>query len=114
MPNSNLPRRLVLNNFTNSVLKNTMKYSAAAGSAGLLYCMNAKFLNFFLEDELAELTTYQKNILCGFLTGAIFKSTRKPIAIGVSAMCGVGVITGLDYLVDYLRENELVNFELKF
>ena len=71
-------------------------------------------MNFFFEDELSELSTYHKNALCGFLTGAIYKSTRKPIAIGVSAFCGVGLITFLDYAVDYLREQEMINFELKF
>ena len=68
----------------------------------------------FLEDELAELTNYQKNVLCGFMTGALYKSTRKPIAMGVSSICGVGIITFMDYAIEYLREKEMINFELKF
>jgi len=34
--------------------------------------------------------------------------------MGVSSICGVGIITFMDYAIEYLREKEMINFELKF
>lgn len=40
-----------------------------------MYYLVGSTLNLFFEDELADFTSMNKNILCGAVTGGIYKST---------------------------------------
>jgi len=40
-----------------------------------MYYVVGSTMNLFFEDELANLNTLSKNMLCGAITGGIFKST---------------------------------------
>ena len=52
-------------------------------------------MNFLFEDEVAQLTTLQKNIVSGFVTGGLYKSTLgiRPFIVG--SMLGGSLIYGL-------------------
>ena len=49
---------------------------------GLLYYLVGSSLNLFFEDELAEISNLNKNMICGAITGAIYKSTLGVIPTG--------------------------------
>ena len=46
-----------------------------------MYYVVGSTMNLFFEDELANLSTIQKNIVCGSITGGIFKSTLGKLKI---------------------------------
>ncbi len=50
--NSRMPRRLIMNNFFNSVGKSTCRYGNGFAAAGLLYHIVGNSLNFLFEDQL--------------------------------------------------------------
>lgn len=41
----------------------------------MMYYLVGSTLNLFFEDELADTPSIYKNILCGSITGGIYKST---------------------------------------
>lgn len=42
---------------------------------GLMYYIVGSTLNLFFEDELANVNQLSKNMICGAITGGIYKST---------------------------------------
>ena len=71
-------------------------------------------MNFLFEDEVAQLTPLQKNVVCGFVTGGLYKSTLgiRPFVVG--SILGGSLIYGLHNLTAYLNEKGLIHFEMKF
>lgn len=79
-----------------------------------MYCLLGSSLNFLFEDELAEMAQMEKNILCGFLTGALYKSTLgfRPMVVG--SLLGSGISLGLHQGIGFLNERGIVAFEMKY
>jgi len=80
----------------------------------MMYCVMGSTLNFLFEDELAELNQLQKNMLCGALTGGLYKSTlgMRPFVVG--SVLGGGISMGLHYLFEALNQRGIIAFEMKY
>lgn len=83
LPFKNRPKKLIATSLINMVGKYTTRFANAGASITLLYCLIKKITNFIFEEELQNLTPLQKQLLYGFMTGAIYKSTRglKPMLL---------------------------------
>mmetsp|Transcript_15530 Transcript_15530/g.17900 ORF Transcript_15530/g.17900 Transcript_15530/m.17900 type:complete len:190 (-) Transcript_15530:178-747(-) len=110
----NLPKKLILNNFFNAVGRNSTRFANASAAASLMYCLIGGGLNFLLEDELADLTQMQKNIVCGMVTGGLYKSTLgiRPFVVGTALGGGASFL--LHNTIHYLNKNNYISFEMKF
>ena len=86
-----LPKKLFFNNIFNSVGTQTSKIGNAFAGAGFLYFCVGRALNMLAEDQLDELTPIQSSMLCGGLTGAVFKSTLGPVPSLFGLVLGVGI-----------------------
>ena len=53
-------------------------------------------------------------MICGAITGSIYKSTLGVVPAGVGFLLGGGLIGSTTKLVDYLNANGIVAFEMKF
>lgn len=81
---------------------------------GLLYYITGSTLNLFFEDNLIDYSKIEKNMLCGAITGAMYKSTLGLIPTGVGFILGGTMIGGMTKIVDKLNERGIVAFEMKF
>ena len=70
---------------------------------GLLYYLTGSTLNLFFEDELMGVSRINKNILCGAITGAMYKSTLGIIPTGVGFVLGGAMIGSFTKIVDSLN-----------
>jgi import inner membrane translocase subunit TIM23 len=60
-------------------------------------------MNLFFEDELLGVSVLNKNMLCGAITGSIYKSTLGIVPAGVGFVLGGSLIGGMTKLVDNLN-----------
>lgn len=79
-----------------------------------MFCFNANILNLFFEDQLTTFSDLQKNMLNGFVTGAFYSCTRGIIPTMVGGMTGTALLFSMHQIVQYLHDNDLVSFEMKF
>ncbi len=93
-----MPKKLIMNNFFNALGKESSRYGNAFAGAGLLYYVMGSTLNLLFEDELAEVSNLQKNILCGALTGGIYKSLKGPVGFGVGSAVGAAIMLAMTKL----------------
>lgn len=96
----NRPKKLILTSIINTVGKQSSWYANSGAALGLLYCLTKKTVNFIFEEDLQDLSDVNKQLVYGFVTGALFKSTRglMPALLSgtlLSAFCG-----GASYLSD--------------
>lgn len=111
-----------MSQYINSIANNSFKFASASGCAckppkltlAILYCINARLLDFLLEEELEDLTHFQKNVFNGLVTGMFYKSTRGLMPTAIGGVTGMLFVTALSYTVDELRERDLIAFEMKF
>lgn len=108
-----MPKKLIMNNFFNSVGKETSRVGNAFAAAGFMYFLTGKTLNMFFEDQLDSLTTIQKNMVCGGITGMLFKSTLGIVPSVVGGIVGAGIIGALTLIIDEGNQRGLVSFEMK-
>jgi hypothetical protein len=115
-----LTRRLVINHHLNNYFKYSLRWSTMAAttsrldSPGCLFCFNANILNLFFEDQLANLSDLHRNLLNGFMTGAFYSCTRGLVPTMVGGLTGTAIIFSMHQIVQYMRDHDLVNFEMKF
>jgi import inner membrane translocase subunit TIM23 len=109
-----MPKKLMMNNFFNSVGRETSRFANGFAGASFIYYMTASTLNYLLEDELAEFTNLQRNMLCGGISGALFKSTLGLVPVAVGAGVGAALLGALTGGVSMLNERGWVAFEIKF
>lgn len=81
---------------------------------GFFFCCNGSILKLLFEDELEQFTDLQKNMVNGALTGALFSSTRGLIPMGVGSVTGLGIVLGLHYGIEWLRERDYIDFQMKY
>ncbi|KRX00158.1 hypothetical protein PPERSA_10657 [Pseudocohnilembus persalinus] len=112
--NRNMPSKLKLNTIFNQLGKTQSTYGQAAASASLLYYLMGSSMNMFLEDELSGMSNLSKNVLCGALSGAVYKSTLGVVPMGVAAILGGGLIGGLTLVCDNLNKKGYIGFQMKF
>jgi import inner membrane translocase subunit TIM23 len=71
-------------------------------------------LNLFFEDELMGVSKINKNMLCGAITGAVYKSTLGVVPAAVGFVLGGTLIGSMTKIVDNLNQRGIVAFEMKF
>ncbi len=89
----NRPKKLIITSIINTVGKQSSWYANSGASLGLMYCLTKKTVNFIFEEDLQGMSDMNKQIVYGFVTGAMFKSTRglmPALLTGtiVAAFCG--------------------------
>jgi len=60
------------------------------------------------------MSNLNKNMVCGAITGSIYKSTLGVVPAGVGFLLGGTFIGGMTKLVDSLNQRGIVAFEMKF
>lgn len=105
-----LPRKLFMNNVFNTVGTETSKIANAFAGAGFLYFCVGKTLNMLAEDQLDDLSPLQTNMLCGALTGAIFKSTLGAVPSLFGFVLGAGISGGLHKAIEYGNQTGHIDF----
>ena len=87
----NRPKKLLLTSVINMIGKHSSRCANAGASITLLYCLLKKSINFVFEEELAAMTITQKQMFYGFITGAVYKSTR---GLAPAVLCGALTAVG--------------------
>jgi hypothetical protein len=90
----NRPRKLLITSFINTIGKQSSFYANAGASLGLLYCLTKRGVNFIFEEDLQGMSDINKQLIYGFVTGAIFKSTRGLLPALLSGVMMSGVCAG--------------------
>lgn len=109
-----MPMKLRFNNVFNLLGKHATLGGNAFGAAGFMYYMVGSTINFLFEDELKELNNTTKNILCGAITGAIYKSQRGIRGMIVGGAIGALLLGGLTLVTEKANEKGLVAFDIRF
>jgi len=72
----NRPTRLIATSMINFIGKNTSKYANAGACLCLLYSFVKQSTNYLFDDDMEGLNLVHKQLIYGFITGLIFKSTK--------------------------------------
>ena len=75
-----------------------------------MYYLIAGGMNLLFEDELEEMESLHKNIICGTLTGMLYKSTLGVVPCIVGGLLGGSMIGGLTLLIEEGNRRGLVAF----
>jgi import inner membrane translocase subunit TIM23 len=75
-----------------------------------MYYLIAGGMNLLFEDELEEMEPLHKNIICGTLTGMLYKSTLGVVPCIVGGLLGGSMIGGLTLLIEEGNRKGLVAF----
>ena len=114
-PNLVFPNtRLMMSYYFNGMMQNGLKYAHNASSAALMYTLTGYVVTKIFEEDMASFHNTSKNALIGFLTGALYKSTRGYKAALVGGTVGTGIIVLTNIITDELRERDLISFEMRF
>lgn len=83
-PKARRTTRLFINHYLNNIGKTSSRFGNNVGAGIFMYLVIGKFINFVFKEELEGFSEMQKNALFGFVTGAIYKSTRgwRPMLLG--------------------------------
>ena len=112
--NLRMPKKLIMNNFFNTVGKETSRFGNGFAAAGIMYYLMAGGLNLLFEDELEGIEPLYKNICCGALTGMLYKSTLGIVPCMVGGLLGASMIGGLTLLTEEGNRRGWIAFEMKF
>ncbi len=88
--------------------KHTTRCANAGASITLMYCMLKKVINFIFEEEIQVLSPIQKQFLYGFITGALYKSTR-----GLKPMLLAGTLTSVACVIMQESYEKYINSQKK-
>lgn len=92
MPDTRLARtrRLMLNSYLNNVGKTATRFANNSAAAVLLYIIVGKTTNFVFQEEFDDFQIQNRydNAIYGFLTGALYKSTRGRRAMVLGGILG--------------------------
>ena len=110
----NLPRKLIMNKFFNSMASLGFGTANKWAAASLLYGLTGSTLNFLLEEELMGLTNFKKNVLFGVFTGGIYKARLGLIPTCVGSVVGGTTIASLNFLTNQLVKRKYIDYEMKF
>lgn len=72
----NRPKKLIATSMINVVGRQASKFANAGGCLCLLYTLVRKSTNYMFDDDMENCTKTQKQMIYGFITGFIFKSSR--------------------------------------
>ena len=107
-------RRMYFSYYLNNMSHTTFNYANNASAAAMIYCLMGWGLTLGFENEMALLTPYQTNLMVGFLTGGIYKSTLGFGPAMVGALSGLVLAGVINLFIDELRERDYVSFEMRF
>lgn len=87
--------------------KHTSRCANAGASITLMYCLLKKVINFIFEEEIQTLTPMQKQFLYGFITGALYKSTRgiKPMLLA-GTLFSITCVVANEAMEKYTTDNK--------
>ena len=86
----NRPKKLIVTSVLNNIGKQSSKFANAGASLALLYYFTKTIVSYTFDEGLQYLTEFQKSMLFGFLTGALYKCSR-----GLYPALLAGSLTGL-------------------
>ena len=86
----NRPKKLIITSVLNNVGKQSSKFANAGAALALLYYFTKQIISYTFDEELQSLDEFQKSILFGFLTGAVYKCSR-----GLYPALLAGSLTGI-------------------
>ena len=109
-----MPKKLIMNNFFNTVGKETSRFGNGFAAAGIMYYIFAGGMNLLFEDELEGVEPLYKNMICGTVTGMLYKSTLGIVPCLVGGILGASLIGGLTLLTEEGNRRGLIAFEMKF
>ena len=107
-------KRLLFSYYLNSVSHNSIRYANNASAATMIYCLLGWSMTKLLEEEMADMTNLQTNLLVGFMAGSLYKSTRGPIPMLIGAASGMCMAGAANVAIDELRERDYITFEMRF
>jgi len=105
-----MPKKLIMNNFFNTVGKETSRFGNGFAAAGMMYYIMAGTMNLLFEDELENIEPLYKNIMCGTATGMLLKSTLGIVPCIVGGLLGGSLIGGLSLLIGEGNKRGLIAF----
>jgi len=97
----NRPKKLIITSVLNNVGKQSSKFANAGASLALLYYFTKQIVSYTFDEELQSLNEFQKSILFGFLTGALYKCSR-----GLYPALLAGSLTGVASAVVHKVRNK--------
>jgi import inner membrane translocase subunit TIM23 len=95
-----MPKKLIMNNFFNTIGKETSRFGNGFAAAGIMYYIIAGAMNLLFEDELEGVEPLYKNMICGTATGMLYKSTLGIVPCIVGGLLGASLIGGLTKLTE--------------
>ncbi len=72
----NRPKKLLMTTLINNIGKQSSRFANAGASIALLYYFTKQIISYTFDEELQNLNEFQKSLLFGFLTGALYKCSR--------------------------------------
>lgn len=105
-----LPRKILWNNFFNSVGTQTSKIANSFAGAGILFFIVGKTLSIMFEDQLDEVSPITRNMICGAATGAVFKSTLGVVPSIYGSVLGAGIAGTIHMMTEYGNRKGWVAF----
>ena len=106
-------KRLLFSYYMKNMGQTSITYANNAGGAALLYIMSSFFTSFF-EEQLINVNNLQRNAMIGFMAGNIYKCTRGWRAALMGGAVGMGLTVSLNLVTDYLRDRDIIKFEMRF
>ncbi len=105
-------KRLVFAYHLKHMASNAVPFANKGASAALLYAFCGMLISTTFEKSLMNWDNMSKNLLVGFSTGVIYKSTRglRPALVG--GLVGTAMVLSLNIVTDWLRERDYINFEM--
>ncbi len=94
----NRPMKLIMSSIINTVGKQSSRFANAGASVGLVYCLTKKTVNFLFEEDLQGTSEFTRQVVYGFVTGCLFKSTRGVLPALLSGCLVAGFCGGLTCL----------------
>ena len=114
-PSFTLPtKRLLFSYYLNSVSHNSIRFANNASAATMIYCGLGWSMTKMFEDEVSGLSPFETNLLIGFLSGSLYKSTLGVGPMAVGGLTGLALAGGINYAIDELRERDYISFEMRF
>ena len=107
-------KRLIFSYYLNNVSHTSIRFANHASSATMIYCGLGWGLNKLFEDELSDLSSFEMNLMVGFLSGGLYKSTLGVPPMFMGALTGMALAGGINYAIDELRERDYISFEMRF
>jgi hypothetical protein len=107
IPFRNRPKKLIITSVVNTVGKRSSEFANLGAALGLLYCVVNQVTFYMFDEELETLNDLQRQLFLGFLTGAIFKSSRGLRASLFFGSMTAGAAAGVYFYQQYKKNKRI-------